>query len=48
MIDRPALVVLAGVNGAGKSSLGGAALREAGLAWYNPDTYSRGLQERLG
>lgn len=48
MIDRPALVVLAGVNGAGKSSLGGAALRESGLAWYNPDAYSRGLQQRLG
>lgn len=47
-MTRPALVVLAGVNGAGKSSLGGAALTESGLAWFNPDTYSRGLRERFG
>jgi predicted ABC-type ATPase len=29
--------VLAGVNGAGKSSIGGAAIREAGAEYYNPD-----------
>jgi hypothetical protein len=30
------IYVLAGVNGGGKSSLGGAVLREAGMAWFNP------------
>lgn len=39
---RPVLLVLAGVNGAGKSSIGGnIMLRRAGLAWFNPDTYTR-------
>ena len=39
---RPVLLVLAGVNGAGKSSIGGnVMLRRAGLAWFNPDTYTR-------
>ena len=38
------IVVLAGVNGGGKSSLGGAVLREAGMAWFNPDDWSRALQ----
>lgn len=38
---RPVLLVLAGVNGAGKSSIGGhVMLRRAGLAWFNPDTYT--------
>ena len=31
------LYVLAGVNGAGKSSIGGAAIRAAGGEYYNPD-----------
>ena len=31
------LYVLAGVNGAGKSSIGGAAIRAAGGHYYNPD-----------
>jgi predicted ABC-type ATPase len=35
--------VLAGVNGAGKSSVGGAILQAHGLTWYNPDTFSRAL-----
>jgi predicted ABC-type ATPase len=36
------LLVLAGVNGAGKSSIGGnVMLRRAGLSWFNPDTYAR-------
>ena len=35
---RPVLFVLAGVNGAGKSSIGGHLLTQAGLAWFNPDT----------
>ncbi len=39
---RPVLLVLAGVNGAGKSSLGGdVMLRQAGLTWFNPDAYAR-------
>lgn len=38
---RPIIFVLAGVNGAGKSSVGGALLKEHGLEWFNPDTFSR-------
>ena len=42
MAARPVLLVLAGVNGAGKSSIGGnVMLRRAGLPWFNPDTYTR-------
>ena len=38
---RPVLLVLAGVNGAGKSSIGGnLMLRRAGMAWFNPDAYT--------
>ncbi|HBS55649.1 MAG TPA: hypothetical protein DEA38_07960, partial [Stenotrophomonas sp.] len=37
-----------GVNGAGKSSVGGHVLREAGLDWFNPDTFARGLRELSG
>jgi predicted ABC-type ATPase len=33
--------VLAGCNGAGKSSIGGAALRAAGAAYFNPDEAAR-------
>jgi predicted ABC-type ATPase len=36
--------VLAGVNGAGKSSLGGAAFRDAGASYYNPDEVARALR----
>jgi predicted ABC-type ATPase len=43
---RPVLLVLAGVNGAGKSSIGGQVmLRRAGLTWFNPDAYSRLLAQ---
>jgi predicted ABC-type ATPase len=35
--------VIAGVNGAGKSSVGGAAIREAGGLYYNPDEAARKL-----
>ncbi len=43
---RPVLLVLAGVNGAGKSSIGGQVmLRRAGLSWFNPDAYARLLTE---
>jgi predicted ABC-type ATPase len=41
--QRPVLFVLAGVNGAGKSSIGGHLLQRAGLAWFNPDTHAREL-----
>ncbi|AWH29084.1 MULTISPECIES: hypothetical protein [Stenotrophomonas] len=45
---RPFLYVLAGVNGAGKSSVGGHVLREAGLNWFNPDTFARELRGITG
>ncbi|MDM0014474.1 hypothetical protein QTH87_18680 [Variovorax sp. J22P168] len=45
---RPFLFVLAGVNGAGKSSVGGALLAEYGLTWFNPDSYARELVQQLG
>lgn len=40
---RPVLFVLAGVNGAGKSSIGGHVVEEAGSTWFNPDTFAREL-----
>lgn len=45
---RPVLYVLAGVNGAGKSSIGGYLLEQAGLGWFNPDTFARGLVAATG
>lgn len=45
---RPVLFVLAGVNGAGKSSVGGRAFVRARRAWFNPDTYARQLIEAEG
>lgn len=45
---RPFIFVLAGVNGAGKSSVGGALLRQHGLDWFNPDTYARELVREVG
>lgn len=45
MSERPFIFVLAGVNGSGKSSVGGALLREEGLDWFNPDELTRELQE---
>jgi predicted ABC-type ATPase len=42
------LYVLAGVNGAGKSSVGGYLLRQAGLSWFNPDTYARAWMAATG
>ena len=41
---RPVLFVLAGVNGAGKSSIGGIVLEQQGLTWFNPDTFARDLR----
>jgi predicted ABC-type ATPase len=43
LADRPRIYVLAGVNGAGKSSVGGAALRASGASYYNPDEVAREL-----
>ncbi|WP_198937941.1 AAA family ATPase [Pelomonas sp. KK5] len=37
------IFVLAGVNGAGKSSIGGAALEQSGGSFYNPDRQAREL-----
>jgi predicted ABC-type ATPase len=45
---RPFILVLAGVNGAGKSSVGGAMVESAGLTWYNPDQLARELLVQLG
>lgn len=46
--SRPFILVLAGVNGAGKSSVGGALLAGHGLSWFNPDTFARELVAQLG
>ncbi len=40
------IYVLAGVNGAGKSSIGGAMFREAGADYFNPDEAARALLKR--
>jgi predicted ABC-type ATPase len=40
------LFVLAGVNGAGKSSLGGAALQASGAEFFNPDIAAARLREQ--
>jgi predicted ABC-type ATPase len=45
---RPVLFVLTGVNGAGKSSVGGHLLERAGLAWFNPDSFARELMAATG
>jgi len=43
--SRPSRIyVLAGVNGAGKSSIGGAAFRSFGADYYNPDQAARTLR----
>ena len=47
-MSRPVLYVLAGVNGAGKSSIGGHLLTRAGLAWFNPDAFARELAAATG
>jgi predicted ABC-type ATPase len=46
--SRPVLFVLAGVNGAGKSSIGGHLLEQQGLTWFNPDTFARELVAASG
>jgi predicted ABC-type ATPase len=40
---RPTIHVLAGTNGAGKSSVGGAALRREGADYFNPDEVARSV-----
>lgn len=45
---RPVLYVLAGVNGAGKSSVGGHLLERAGMSWFNPDSFARELAAQTG
>ena len=47
-MSRPVLFVLAGVNGAGKSSIGGHLLQRQGVTWFNPDTFARDLIARTG
>lgn len=47
-MTRPVLYVLAGVNGAGKSSIGGHLLQRDGLTWFNPDTFARELKVATG
>lgn len=47
-MSRPVLYVLAGVNGAGKSSIGGHLLERNGLTWFNPDTFARELMAATG
>ena len=41
--QAPRLYVLAGVNGAGKSSIGGATIRASGADYFNPDEAARKL-----
>jgi predicted ABC-type ATPase len=48
LMTRPVLYVLAGVNGAGKSSIGGHLLERDGLTWFNPDTFARELKAATG
>ena len=44
----PVIYVLAGVNGAGKSSIGGHLLTRSGLIWFNPDQFARELLAATG
>lgn len=49
MTPRPVVYVIAGVNGAGKSSIGGLHLVEqAGVSWFNPDAFARELVTATG
>jgi predicted ABC-type ATPase len=48
MARRPIIQVLAGVNGAGKSSIGGAQFRKAGVDWFNPDAAAKSAMAELG
>ncbi len=46
-LQAPVIFVIAGVNGAGKSSIGGPTLRE-GLAYFNPDEVALRIRETIG
>jgi predicted ABC-type ATPase len=46
-MSRPVISVLAGVNGAGKSSIGGYLLSQQGATWFNPDTFARALVQEF-
>jgi predicted ABC-type ATPase len=46
--DLPILSVLAGVNGAGKSSVGGARFSESGITYFNPDDVAREIRAEIG
>lgn len=41
---RACIYVLAGTNGAGKSSIGGEAFRDAGVGFFNPDDAARRIR----
>ena len=43
MVGQPNIYVLAGVNGAGKSSIGGTTFRELGADYFNPDEFAHTL-----
>jgi predicted ABC-type ATPase len=45
MSDKPLLYVLAGVNGAGKSSIGEAEFRSQGSPVFNPDTIAQQIRD---
>ncbi len=45
---RPVLYVLAGVNGAGRSAIGGQLLRQRGRVYFNPDEFARDLGRQTG
>lgn len=47
-MSRPQIFVLAGANGAGKSTAGHREFTRAGLTWFNPDTLTRQLIEATG
>ncbi len=44
-MNAPTIYVLAGVNGSGKSSIGGAAIVARGLVYYNPDIAAHKLRQ---
>ena len=44
--DASCIYVLAGTNGAGKSSIGGASFRERGADYFNPDEASKAVRDR--
>ena len=47
MAEVPRIFVLAGVNGAGKSSIGGAMLRAQGADYFNPDEAARRFRTEI-